>query len=1722
MAFKPKEMDASLKPKMSYIPVPKLYHTTQIPSKPAVENQEPPLLNKTNSAVEEKQSTSISPKKFNIGDRVCIGGKKYGSVSFFGKLHVSDGLWCGIELDLPEGSHDGVVDNTRYFKCKEFHGIFAPLDKVEHVILRKPLITTWAKVRESSIVNNDDDDKITTEAPEHSVSLPQYLKSQSPQNSSGQSQSQFQSQTQPPQHFHSQPQSQSRSQIQSQPQSQSRSQGQTQSQSMENHSRLLQSPYKMSKKYETLPSYSSANSAATHLNSKVALNQQQQQHDDGTVANVYSNLQTQSQTFPSSSTHHPHPLYSSQPQQHDTTSSSSQQQVYAPEAPQQQQRNFLYSGHHYSAQQQPQQQQQQHYALQQQQMYASTQQPSPPPPHHHQQQQQQHYALQQQQQPYAPAQLQHQQQHQLQQMYMSSLNQQYSSSMPQQQQQQPYASQPPHHYQQQHQQLQQQYASPPRQQQPQYASPQHQHQQYASPPPPLPHLQQQQQQLQQQQQQYPYPSPPPPHHLQQQYAPSGPLPPPVEQELPLLPAPAPLHPYHHQQQQPLYEPAAPPPPPQHPSISSNQICEGFPEQSSGNEDKDTDNVSATPGDMGISACVKEYLQSDRRTYFNFTFDAENAKSNLNNKPNSITSSLYQAERELDPAGVIWELENNEDDIHFRGDSEKTSECSSLTTSTDEKQMASKLDDAESPQNSKSTINDNKIEESEALLIKQLEEELFNNIEERGANDSDDRSSNSEEIIITKNNNNNNKEKKNKVLVSATDEGGIFGHGDTPFDMKGSLDSLPDGSKQTMIDSGIMMCSTKTSDSVQYRFISRENSVEMEQLHPNDQLMRDLQNDQREKTRPISLISTTSVDTGYADCESGTMASPSNLEDVKSPQMEDLKEEIKDAAGNKLPQQPSESNLEIVPLKDICRNENDLVVKPKIKQDENGAENKEKEPDVSESGKKTKTVENKEDDRRGSGGVRGSSDKEIKRPNERKANSPEKSTKNAANKVKATRTKDTVVNEQKLERTKSPAPPPPEVPKVKRERPKSKWDSIMSQIENNKDNIKPKSKTTIRSTIGSYMQAPLPPREPKPVKELPKIPQPDYSKVKGKLFEKTASSSNKQKVTLRAHSKLPDSVLARKGSVHTDASSTTSDRFDRTERKSSKGRDEKSPGRLHGAEGGSSLTKTPHSNLISKTMNTKNNNNNNLADKFVNNRTASKQIDQSDQNKVSKITRTKISSINSNQGDNKNASKEISRLESLLESRTKDFTRVKLQLKETAMGFDAMAILNQYMAFELDAFGSESLKQKFGAMKEELDDKEKELEVLNDKYNGLLKEIEVINATHEKALSLLVTTHNTSFMEMKEKLNEQHKQELAKQAEMFDSDKEEFIQKIKEKKNEIEVEHQNELSSLRLHNVTEIETLQRKHEHQMEQLHEQHRDKLAEITNTFETIKMKLSEKVETLCEECDKLKRQAAVSEETYDRKLDTALEPYNQLPKEIDSLKAVIDIKNTEIQNLQKENGSLATQAAKLKPTLEKITRLQQNIENLEAILQIKTDHEKQLNEKCQSLMRKVNKENKANKRISMECDKLKWFMSQNDLSGSQENILKMYSCSPSGSESGSPTQRFSRSPKHWDYEDNSGEPLSMSVSCDGSNELRTRRRVDTFLVTDKVSPQNSPKYKSNSVRMSQSWTTSNDQTSDLFTSTQSTNTDTSHANSPSPAELSKPETPVINTCPPEESPST
>lgn len=48
-----------------------------------------------------------------VGSRVLVNGLKSGILRYIGSVEFAEGLFCGVELDEPDGKHDGQVNNTR-------------------------------------------------------------------------------------------------------------------------------------------------------------------------------------------------------------------------------------------------------------------------------------------------------------------------------------------------------------------------------------------------------------------------------------------------------------------------------------------------------------------------------------------------------------------------------------------------------------------------------------------------------------------------------------------------------------------------------------------------------------------------------------------------------------------------------------------------------------------------------------------------------------------------------------------------------------------------------------------------------------------------------------------------------------------------------------------------------------------------------------------------------------------------------------------------------------------------------------------------------------------------------------------------------------------------------------------------------------------------------------------------------------------------------------------------------------------------------------------------------------------------------------------------------------------------------------------------------------------------------------------------------------------------
>ncbi|XP_069129978.1 restin homolog isoform X2 [Argopecten irradians] len=463
-------------------------------------------------------------------------------------------------------------------------------------------------------------------------------------------------------------------------------------------------------------------------------------------------------------------------------------------------------------------------------------------------------------------------------------------------------------------------------------------------------------------------------------------------------------------------------------------------------------------------------------------------------------------------------------------------------------------------------------------------------------------------------------------------------------------------------------------------------------------------------------------------------------------------------------------------------------------------------------------------------------------------------------------------------------------------------------------------------------------------------------------------------------------------------------------------------------------------------------------------TPQKQNDQN-RNKTSKTKNNQKSAPS--QPDPVQTKQEIARLEALCEARTKELNFAKLQMKSNLQAFDAMAALVNYLSHDLDAFSCPALSEKLQKLQSEMVEAQSQLVELQERKVQLESELADTRKEHQETTTTMQEDHKLLLTSQREKL-QQEQDKAVQKTEDFYSDEITRLKAYQEKQiREVNSECKTSITNLQRQQKEDIRGLQHKHEQQMEELHKQHRDKLEDITHRFESMKMNLSDKVESLRYECDDLRVRARMSEEALQRdsdyKVQMALAPFRNMPEEIRSLKLVVEMRNEEIQKLRQRNIQLEKQVEELAATKEKVNSLQQKLENSEAILSMKTDHEKQLHGKCQILMRKYDKENKANKRLSMDYEELMWKMNQSGELGSQENLWSTGSQSPTPDSPG--LGRRTRSPAVCDNEKLGRSPVyrrSLSSNPTEESDKRLKRRSANYLLEDrKTSPTGSPLHK-------------------------------------------------------------
>ncbi|XP_017311279.2 kinesin-like protein KIF13B [Ictalurus punctatus] len=79
---------------------------------------------------EEGCEEGALPEWLKEDEYVTVGSNKNGTVRYIGPTDFADGIWVGVELDMPAGKNDGSVGGRHYFHCNPGYGVLVRPDRV--------------------------------------------------------------------------------------------------------------------------------------------------------------------------------------------------------------------------------------------------------------------------------------------------------------------------------------------------------------------------------------------------------------------------------------------------------------------------------------------------------------------------------------------------------------------------------------------------------------------------------------------------------------------------------------------------------------------------------------------------------------------------------------------------------------------------------------------------------------------------------------------------------------------------------------------------------------------------------------------------------------------------------------------------------------------------------------------------------------------------------------------------------------------------------------------------------------------------------------------------------------------------------------------------------------------------------------------------------------------------------------------------------------------------------------------------------------------------------------------------------------------------------------------------------------------------------------------------------------------------------------------------------
>lgn len=371
-----------------------------------------------------------------------------------------------------------------------------------------------------------------------------------------------------------------------------------------------------------------------------------------------------------------------------------------------------------------------------------------------------------------------------------------------------------------------------------------------------------------------------------------------------------------------------------------------------------------------------------------------------------------------------------------------------------------------------------------------------------------------------------------------------------------------------------------------------------------------------------------------------------------------------------------------------------------------------------------------------------------------------------------------------------------------------------------------------------------------------------------------------------------------------------------------------------------------------------------------------------------------------------AQDQVKRLEAEIAERTSEVRVAKEEKEEVTKAVEALTVLLHHLANTYDPFSTPRLKAEVRRLNSQLTETRLSL----DESSAAIRRLQEAEAStaerHSKEVKELKEQHKVTL----EQLTAQHKHDLDLALEKHRKELSKFAEDQQTQRDEVSRAHTAEVEQLEGEWRAKLDVQHEKHLCALQELNTQHMHQVRELESSRRARERELEETNFRLQEEQTALKVQSKKLEETLlndtDHRLAAVRKMCASLKSEVDSLKSVVEMKNSEIHGLRSQVVEVGRLTSDLEVARERARALQAKTEDLQAQMEKKAQQERSLVNEHRLLVETCQRESNVNKRLSLENEELAWKLRQ------REELLMTVSAPPPSTSSPSSLDMLSRTP--------------------------------------------------------------------------------------------------------------